>query len=440
MRRAAGLFGLLRTGLGRAWSGSFAGLQRWRPAVQRGEPSPRPPRRYHEAIREPFDYYAMGCDFIRGLVDRPKSVTSGFERVEQIKAQLAAGDNVVLLANHQVPPLLLPLPRGPPQAAHAGGGRCRAPFGALPRPPRPPVPRAPRPAQRAPPPISPHISPYLPPRRQTEADPQIFSLLLDEAHPGFASETIFVAGDRVTSPPRGTGPNAAPAAPRRACPERPPTAGAPPRAADSIAMPFSMGRNLLCIFSKRQWADGGLERAALARPDPAVAGSNEPMERALTRAEPHTPTSGRAPSLQPGANEQRRAPTRTPTRNRRRRQGRIPRGVAHGPRLTARAARALRCLSLTARLGPVRRRSLDNPPEKRAEKQKHNRMVTKREGRARPLSLTTAPHRPAWRIQGRMPLLRAPERRLGIFEACGGLGRSPPAAPTSEEGPPSTTR
>lgn len=109
---------------------------------------------YHEAIREPFDYYAMGCDFIRGLVDRPKSVTSGFERVEQIKAQLAAGDNVVLLANHQ-----------------------------------------------------------------TEADPQIFSLLLDEAHPGFASETIFVAGDRVTT--------------------------------DSIAMPFSMGRNLLCIFSKR---------------------------------------------------------------------------------------------------------------------------------------------------------------------------------------------
>ena len=54
---------------------------------------------------------------------------------------------------------------------------------------------------------------------QSEADPQIFSVLLDPIYPGFAESTIFVAGDRVTT--------------------------------DLLAQPFSMGRNLLCIFSKK---------------------------------------------------------------------------------------------------------------------------------------------------------------------------------------------
>lgn len=54
---------------------------------------------------------------------------------------------------------------------------------------------------------------------QSEADPQIFSVLLDPIAPGFAEKTIFVAGDRVTT--------------------------------DLLAQPFSMGRNLLCIFSKK---------------------------------------------------------------------------------------------------------------------------------------------------------------------------------------------
>ena len=54
---------------------------------------------------------------------------------------------------------------------------------------------------------------------QSEADPQIFSVLLDPKYPGFAEQTIFVAGDRVTT--------------------------------DLLAGPFSMGRNLLCIFSKK---------------------------------------------------------------------------------------------------------------------------------------------------------------------------------------------
>mmetsp|Transcript_37479 Transcript_37479/g.84980 ORF Transcript_37479/g.84980 Transcript_37479/m.84980 type:complete len:230 (-) Transcript_37479:624-1313(-) len=54
---------------------------------------------------------------------------------------------------------------------------------------------------------------------QSEADPQIFSVLLDPIAPGFAEKTIFVAGDRVTT--------------------------------DLLAQPFSMGRNLLCIYSKK---------------------------------------------------------------------------------------------------------------------------------------------------------------------------------------------
>jgi glycerol-3-phosphate O-acyltransferase len=54
---------------------------------------------------------------------------------------------------------------------------------------------------------------------QTEPDPQAISLLLEESHPHFAEEMIFVAGHRVTS--------------------------------DPLAVPLSMGRNLLCIYSRR---------------------------------------------------------------------------------------------------------------------------------------------------------------------------------------------
>lgn len=54
---------------------------------------------------------------------------------------------------------------------------------------------------------------------QTEADPQAISLLLDPLYPGFAESMIFVAGERVIT--------------------------------DPLAAPFSMGRNLLCIYSKR---------------------------------------------------------------------------------------------------------------------------------------------------------------------------------------------
>ncbi len=54
---------------------------------------------------------------------------------------------------------------------------------------------------------------------QTEVDPQLMSLALEDTYPQFAAEVIFVAGDRVVT--------------------------------DPMAIPFSMGRNLLCIYSKR---------------------------------------------------------------------------------------------------------------------------------------------------------------------------------------------
>lgn len=54
---------------------------------------------------------------------------------------------------------------------------------------------------------------------QTEADPQAISILLEQSSPEFAEKLIFVAGERVIT--------------------------------DPLAVPFSMGRNLLCIYSKR---------------------------------------------------------------------------------------------------------------------------------------------------------------------------------------------
>lgn len=54
---------------------------------------------------------------------------------------------------------------------------------------------------------------------QIEPDPQILSLLLEKHFPKLANDMIFVAGDRVTS--------------------------------DPVSIPFSMGTNLLCIYSKK---------------------------------------------------------------------------------------------------------------------------------------------------------------------------------------------
>lgn len=65
---------------------------------------------------------------------------------------------------------------------------------------------------------------------QTEGDPQAISLLLEPTHPSIGQHLIFVAGERVTT--------------------------------DPLAVPFSMGCNLLCIYSKRYIDHPPEQRAA----------------------------------------------------------------------------------------------------------------------------------------------------------------------------------
>ena len=109
---------------------------------------------FHRQITAPFDYYTFGNEFLRPLVDKTRSTLHGLANLDRVQSQIAAGDNVIFLANHQ-----------------------------------------------------------------TEGDPQAISLLLEDTHPAIGREMIFVAGERVTT--------------------------------DPLAVPFSMGRNLLCIYSKR---------------------------------------------------------------------------------------------------------------------------------------------------------------------------------------------
>lgn len=109
---------------------------------------------FHKAIRSPIDYYRFGIEFLRPAVNMEKSTILGWDILSQIESQLAKGDNVILLANHQI-----------------------------------------------------------------EADPQAISLLLEKSHNDLVENMIFVAGDRVLS--------------------------------DPLAVPFSLGRNLLCIYSKK---------------------------------------------------------------------------------------------------------------------------------------------------------------------------------------------
>jgi glycerol-3-phosphate O-acyltransferase len=109
---------------------------------------------FHQSVREPFDYYQFGLNFIRPLIDFKQSKVFGISSIEKIRKQLNAGENVILFGNHQ-----------------------------------------------------------------TEPDPQIISLLLEDIDAKLPLEMIFVAGHRVIS--------------------------------DPMAIPMSMGRNLLCIYSKK---------------------------------------------------------------------------------------------------------------------------------------------------------------------------------------------
>ncbi len=109
---------------------------------------------YHKRIVSPFNYYSFGNDFIRSLIDLQHSKVLGKKHLDKIQEQLQRGENVILLANHQIEP-----------------------------------------------------------------DPQVISILLEKQYPNIAEEMIFVAGHRVVT--------------------------------DPLAVPFSLGRNLLCIYSKK---------------------------------------------------------------------------------------------------------------------------------------------------------------------------------------------
>lgn len=113
---------------------------------------------YHERILEPYNYYEFGQKYVASLLDFNESVVGNLDRWGEIDSQIKAGENVVLLANHQ-----------------------------------------------------------------TEADPGVFAHMLESTYPDLAENVIYVAGDRVVT--------------------------------DPMCKPFSMGRNLFCVHSKKHMDD-----------------------------------------------------------------------------------------------------------------------------------------------------------------------------------------
>mmetsp|Transcript_11263 Transcript_11263/g.11298 ORF Transcript_11263/g.11298 Transcript_11263/m.11298 type:complete len:377 (-) Transcript_11263:66-1196(-) len=123
--------------------------------IQQASVDPYKFKPFHEFIREPFDYYKWGNEFLKPLMILEQSRIVGLENAKKIEELLTKGDNVMILSNHQ-----------------------------------------------------------------TEADPQVLSNLLQrENMASLAEKMIFIAGHKVTT--------------------------------DPVAIPFSMGRNLLCIHSKK---------------------------------------------------------------------------------------------------------------------------------------------------------------------------------------------
>ncbi len=56
---------------------------------------------YHQAERAPFDFYQLGIDLVRPIVDWNHSHVLGLEQLKSIDRLTQAGENVILLANHQ---------------------------------------------------------------------------------------------------------------------------------------------------------------------------------------------------------------------------------------------------------------------------------------------------------------------------------------------------
>ncbi|CAL1399426.1 unnamed protein product [Linum trigynum] len=113
---------------------------------------------YHKALREPFDYYQFGQNYIRPLIDFRNSYVGNISIFSDMEEKLQQGHNIILMSNHQ-----------------------------------------------------------------TEADPAVIALLLERTNPHIAENLIYVAGDRVVT--------------------------------DPLCKPFSMGRNLICVYSKKHMFD-----------------------------------------------------------------------------------------------------------------------------------------------------------------------------------------
>ncbi|XP_078163495.1 phospholipid/glycerol acyltransferase family protein isoform X1 [Carex rostrata] len=112
----------------------------------------------HKVIREPFDYYKFGQNYIRPLVDFRNSYVGNIHLFQEMEQKLEQGHNIILMSNHQ-----------------------------------------------------------------TEADPAVIALLLERDCPRIAENIFFLAGDRVVT--------------------------------DLLCKPFSMGRNLICVYSKKHMHD-----------------------------------------------------------------------------------------------------------------------------------------------------------------------------------------
>lgn len=113
---------------------------------------------YHKAIRQPFDYYMFGQNYIRPLIDFGRSYVGNIACFHDMEKKLQQGHNIVLISNHQ-----------------------------------------------------------------SEADPAVIALLLETTNPHLAEKMTYIAGDRVIT--------------------------------DPVCKPFSMGRNLLCVYSKKHMND-----------------------------------------------------------------------------------------------------------------------------------------------------------------------------------------
>ncbi|KAH9321312.1 hypothetical protein KI387_015951, partial [Taxus chinensis] len=113
---------------------------------------------YHRAIREPFDYYMFGQNYIRPLIDFRNSYVGNLSIFHEMEKLLMQGHNIVLISNHQ-----------------------------------------------------------------SEADPAVIALMLEATNPFIAERITYIAGDRVVL--------------------------------DPVCKPFSMGRNLLCVYSKKHIND-----------------------------------------------------------------------------------------------------------------------------------------------------------------------------------------